>query len=61
MEAYQKRVIAEKEELDTKIEKLKAFLDLHFENSYEIGLLMRQFVFMTSYSNVLGVRLAAFK
>jgi hypothetical protein len=64
MEAYQERVIAEKRELDEKIEKLNTWLEKHWltpgPNPYDFGLLIRQFVFMTAYSEVLGARIATF-
>lgn len=63
MKPHQERVVAEKLELDTKIEKLYAFL--HGEMypmlaEEERMRLMRQYCHMKDYSNVLGERIAAF-
>lgn len=63
MQPYQHHVIAEKTELDDRLNKLSAFLDtpffaeLHIE---ERERLERQEHYMMQYSLVLGERIAAF-
>jgi hypothetical protein len=60
---HQQRVFDEKESLDAKISSLRNFLagetfkGLHED---ERERLVRQYVFMKSYSSVLGERIAAF-
>jgi len=63
MEAYQERVVAEKEELDEKLSKLKAFTESEQFQSVpadEQGRMNRQHAAMEDYSNVLGERIANF-
>lgn len=63
LESYQERVIAEKAELDEKIEKLRAFFTTPLYgglDSAEQDRLSRQFGFMCSYSAVLEERVSAF-
>lgn len=62
---HQERVVTEKAELDSKIEKLndfvhnnKVFETLHLD---EQGRLWNQLRHMKDYSDVLGKRIAAFK
>lgn len=63
MEAHQLRVVDEKAELDTKIEKLDAFIHGSIysclENSEQIRL-TRQYCHMKDYSKVLGERIDTF-
>ena len=65
MEAYQKRVIEEKSDLDGKIKRLNAFInDLNKFNGLpgdERVRLTRQETAMREYSAILGERIAAFK
>ena len=65
MRDYQKRVIAEKYELDKKLEKLTLFTndEVVFSNveEKEQGRLLRQKVLMELYSEVLAARIAAFE
>jgi hypothetical protein len=63
MEDFQKRVVAEKEELDSKIEKLSTFIHGPIYAKLpedERMRMMRQFCHMKDYSNVLGERIAVF-
>ena len=63
MEAYQKRVVAEKKELDGKLNKLVEFLDSDkFGNlpPEERTRMIRQSEIMKEYSDILGERIAAF-
>ena len=63
MEGYQKRVVAEKQDLDEKREKLVLFLWTdRFEAlpSGERGRLLIQNYIMKQYSGLLGERIAAF-
>jgi len=55
MAPHQQRVVTEKEELDEKLAKLKAFLD-----DAEKERLQRQADHMNAYSGVLGERIAEF-
>ena len=60
---HQTRVLAEKEELDTKIVSLKSFIDSDtFKNldSNVAGLLTRQMDVMCKYSNILADRIELF-
>lgn len=65
MEAYQKRLVDEKAELDDKIKKLQRFVESSgaFEslNTYERSDLRRQLVHMTGYSEVLKRRINRFE
>ena len=59
--AYQVRVIEEKQELDAKLEKLKAFLGGPVEIEKEaLNLLKQQESAMDVYSRVLGERIKLF-
>lgn len=59
--AYQVRVIEEKQELDAKLEKLKAFLGSPVEIEKEaLNLLKQQESAMDVYSRVLGERIKLF-
>lgn len=63
MEAYQSRVIEEKQELDFKLTKIHAFISsqqFQAVNQAEQERLKRQFQAMSTYSQVLGERIAAF-
>lgn len=64
MEAYQERLIMEKTELDSKIDKLREFLaeDFYKDNIFsdEQKRLCRQELIMRLYSDVLGDRIDAF-
>jgi hypothetical protein len=63
MQPHQERVITEKSELDTKIEKLTAFIGGSVFLALPVPEQMRlsaQLGFMNMYSNVLGERIAAF-
>ena len=63
MEAYQQRVVDEKTELDTKLNKLATFLNTTtFEAlpSAEQRRLWLQEIFMRQYSQILGERIGAF-
>lgn len=63
MEAYQKRVIEEKQELDKRLKKLTKFLEnpRFVVTSEEINRLERQRQIMLSYSQILGERILAFE
>lgn len=64
MEAFQQRVIDEKTELDSKLEKLTTFIqgDLYTNLEKDERLrLIRQTSYMRSYSDILTERIAAFK
>lgn len=64
MKPYQELVVTERVELDDKIKKLdtfrrtETFAALSAAEQYRLG---KQLEHMTSYSNVLGERIAAFK
>lgn len=63
MQAYQERVVEEKNELDIKIEKLTTFLKGEAYdklNPAEQGRMAKQLDIMRSYSDVLGDRIRAF-
>jgi len=61
LEDYQKRVVDEKAELDTKLEKLQTFLTKDMEiASNELDRLKRQEEVMTEYSEILGERIESF-
>jgi hypothetical protein len=63
MEAYKQRVIDEKTELDTKLNKLAAFLHTTTFDALlpeEQRRLWLQQIFMQQYSTILGERIAAF-
>jgi hypothetical protein len=63
MQPHQERVVTEKQELDTKLEKLSAFIETEtFQGlpSDEKDRLQRQHMHMDHYSTVLGERIAAF-
>ena len=64
MDAWQERVIEEKNELDEKIRKLSAFLqsaNVNLLNSTDRRLLTEQHVFMRYYSYILGERISLFE
>jgi hypothetical protein len=64
MQAYQQRVIEEKQELDAKLEKLNQFIASPQFLVVEVDeqkRLQRQQTFMKAYSNVLSERIEAFK
>lgn len=59
---YQQRMMVEKTELDEKLHKLKAFLEseaVEHVPAEEVGRMLRQSFAMSTYSSVLGERLAA--
>ena len=63
MEAHQQRVVAEKTDLDEKIEKLKSFFDTEVFKGLDIAEQNRltvQVAAMQLYSQVLGHRITAF-
>lgn len=63
MEDYQKRVIDEKKELDSKIEKLNSFFETATYNSMEYDdrkLLLDQSDAMSKYSEILEERINKF-
>lgn len=63
MQPYQQRIVEEKEELDSKLEKLGDFCNTPiFQglDSAEQSRLNRQFLIMELYAQVLGERIAAF-
>lgn len=63
MEPHQTRVVAEKDELDIKRQKLTAFIGgdtYRTLDKVEQSRLNRQLEAMTLYSNILGERIAAF-
>lgn len=63
MPDYQQRVLAEKNELDGKIERLNAFLSgasFTGVSTEELNRMMRQLEIMRQYSNVLAERLGHF-
>lgn len=63
MQPHQERVVTEKDELDTKIEKLSSFIGGDVFSSLsdeEQSRLQDQLTYMIGYSNVLGQRIAAF-
>lgn len=63
MHPYQKRVIEEKAELDTKRQKLTFFIgteEWRRLDEQEKSRMNRQLEAMTLYSNILGERIAAF-
>lgn len=64
MHPHQERVVAEKKELDEKLEKLSNFIfkgDLFGTlDNKEQDRLRRQYTFMHGYSDVLGERITAF-
>ena len=63
MEAYQKRVVEEKRELDEKLAKLEAFIDTEpcvaLAGDEQDRMSRQQFI-MRDYSKVLGERIEAF-
>lgn len=62
MEAYQQRVVDEKDELDGKVAKLRLYLKTgnYFGLSRdEQGRMLRQYLLMREYSDVLGERIVA--
>lgn len=64
MEAYQERVIAEREELFEKFDKLRTFcrMELFTGLPYqEWGRLTRQLMVMTTYLDILNERIDAFE
>jgi len=62
MEAYQQRVIDEKNELDERLEKLRSFLSqVKCIDDIELYLLKRQKRVMIEYSKILGARIYHFK
>jgi hypothetical protein len=63
MQAHQERVVTEKDELDTKIEKLSSFISSDVYSTLteaEQSRLGRQLGLMQQYSEVLGERIDAF-
>jgi hypothetical protein len=65
MEAYQERVIAEKAELDEKIDKLENFIFRSGGRWFDVPederlRLTKQFGYMMDYSRILKERIAAF-
>jgi len=63
MFAYQERVIAEKEQLDDRCQKLRSFTGgavYHSLDASERDRLERQLEAMGTYSDILGERIAAF-
>ncbi len=63
MQPHQERVVAEKKELDDKREKLGAFIEGKIYQSLiqeEQHRLSQQAIAMTTYSRILGERIAAF-
>lgn len=63
MEAHQQRVVDEKTELDAKREKLGAFIEGAIYQGLpeaERDRLTQQAIAMTTYSTILGERIAAF-
>lgn len=63
LQPHQQRVVEEKDELDTKLGKLRAFFDTQTFLSLpedERRRLMRQSVVMTEYSTILGERITGF-
>ncbi len=63
MAPHQQRVVTEKEELDEKLTKLKAFFGTEIFaglDDAEMERLQRQAGHMSAYSDVLGERIAAF-
>jgi len=65
MESHQERVIAEKQELDSKIEKLQSFLkspkfDELVPDAEDAYLLVKQKFTMIEYSNILQSRINRF-
>ena len=63
MQPHQERVVAEKDELDSKLKKLDMFIhgDVYSGlDEAERLRLMRQYRHMKDYSNVLGERIAEF-
>lgn len=64
MKPYQERVVIEKSELDEKLSKLNAFFNTgaftELDSAEQVRL-NRQRDYMTSYSQVLGERIEAFK
>jgi hypothetical protein len=65
MEAYQERVVVEKEQLDEKIKKLEDFIfrtTKFFDVPDDERLrLVKQYGYMKDYSSILGQRIANFK
>ena len=64
MQAYQQRVIEEKQELDKKLGALTLFMasaSFRVVDIEEQGRLKRQQTFMRAYSHVLSERIEAFK
>jgi hypothetical protein len=63
MQAHQQRVVDEKTDLDSKLEKLRAFMSGTFYKGLpdaERGRLLTQAGIMYNYSNILSERIAAF-
>jgi hypothetical protein len=64
MQPYQERVVAEKKELNEKIDKLKAFIVespiFKTLSADEQRRLNRQYDVMVEYSSILGARIEAF-
>jgi hypothetical protein len=62
LKPYQKRVVQEKKELDTKLKKLNEFmLAPGGVEPVELELLKRQLEAMTRYQTVLGERIARYR
>lgn len=64
MKPHQERVIQEKSELDTKIEKLSIFIESNLKqqvvSAYEHSMLEIQLSAMKTYSTILAERIAQF-
>jgi hypothetical protein len=63
LEPFQQRVVAEKAELDMRIERLRAFLTTEIFASLdqaEQGRMTQQLSVMRDYSDILGERIRAF-
>lgn len=64
MKPYQERVVAEKKDLEEKIDKLHTFISSDEWKDVDLrekDRLLRQVHHMTKYASVLGERIAAFK
>jgi len=64
MKDWQQRVVDEQKELDTKRQKLSDFISNPANATMdrdEMNLLISQYRVMTSYSTILGTRIARFK
>ena len=62
MEGYEKRLMVEKQELDTRIRKLESFFlseEFRCTNMYKHKLLTQQNIAMKQYSDILALRINA--